>query len=89
MIYAFFKAVLDYFWQDPLRLLTMLGGTGGVVYWVNLYRNRMRIRIRMLREKRMGTDNQKTLLEFEVESIGNMPTSLEPKIMLTGYTTKR
>ena len=88
MIYAFFKAVLDYFWQDPLRLLTMLGGSGGFVYWINLYRNRMRIRIRMFREKCMATDNQKTFLEFEAESIGNMPTSLEPKIILTGYSPK-
>jgi hypothetical protein len=81
--------ILEYFAKDPLRLLTLLGGSGGIAYWISLYKNRSRLRVRILKEILLETPDHQNGLEFEAESFGSMPTSLEPTIILTGYTPKR
>src|SRR3990172_71858 len=80
---------LDYFAKDPLRVLTLLGGSGGLAYWLSLYKNRARLRIRILKEQFLANSDQLQCIEFEAESLGAMPTSLDPRIVLTGYTPKR
>src|SRR5438874_2184887 len=78
------KSLLSWFAEDPIRILTVLGGAGGVAYWVDRLRNRSRLRVRILREQ---TDSNKpSLLSFEAQNLGVAPMSLEPVIIVTGYT---
>jgi hypothetical protein len=82
--------VVDYFLQDPLRVLALIGGSGGVAYWVALYRGRSRIAIRDFREltARSATD-PRPCIQFEAESLGKDPVSLAREIQMTGYTPRR
>jgi hypothetical protein len=80
--------LVEYFSADPLRVLTLLGGSGGLVYWVDRFRNRPRLKLKLVSE-RFHDDSTPARLEFEAMNLGNEPTSLEPTIRLTGYTPKR
>ena len=79
----FFRSLLSWFAEDPIRLLTVTGGAGGVAYWVDRFRNRSRLQVRILREE---TGSEKPLLRFEAQNLGVSPMSLEPVIALIGYT---
>ena len=76
--------ILDYFRKDPIRVLTVIGGSGGLFYWFDRYRNRPHLDVRILRE--ITLSSARVNLSFEVENLGLIPTSLEPKIALSGYT---
>jgi len=81
---------LDYFATDPLRLLTLIGGSGGFAYWVSLYRGRSRVVIRRFRERTaVSATDPRPCIEFEAESHGKEPTSLQPEVSMVGYTPKR
>src|SRR5437867_5594532 len=75
--------IISYFLQDPTRILTWIGGSGGVLYYVDRFRNRPRLRIRILHVNPHFADMH---LTFEAENLGTIPTSLEPTITLIGYT---
>jgi hypothetical protein len=75
--------IYNYFASDPIRLLTLIGGSGGVLYWWDRIRNRPRIYARILEVRSPIAYRQ--LLKFEIENRGLTPTSLTPKIMATGY----
>lgn len=83
--------VLDYFLTDPLRLLYLLGGAGGLWFWIGQWRDRIRIRVRVAKEGRFISEELKenSYIQCEVENIGGRPTSLQPAVILTGYTPKR
>ena len=76
----------EYFAADPLRLLTLLGGSGGVLYWADRIRNRTRVRVRLLREKFI--DGPDAIVDLEITNVGKDPTSLEPSFVVTGFTPK-
>ncbi len=42
----------EYFLNDPLRLLYLTGGTGGIWYWMGQWRDRTRVRIKIIEESR-------------------------------------
>jgi len=77
--------LIDYFKEDPLRLLTLLGGTGGLVYWYDRIKNRLRIKIRFLVLNTHLINNKPYSITFEANNIGDMPTSIESTIILKGY----
>lgn len=88
---ALIDTVINYFAQDPLKVLYLLGGSGGLMYWLGLYRNRPRLSVRLLDEEFDVKEPPFLLIttRFEVENIGTEKTSLEPEILFTGYTVKR
>jgi hypothetical protein len=77
--------LIQYFITDPLRILTLIGGTGGLLYWYDRYQNRSRIKIRL---HSLGlvpdTSDQKKHIIFEAENFGTAPVSLEPYVLLKG-----
>jgi len=82
--------IFDYFTTDPLRLLTLIGGSGGFAYWVSLYRGRSRVVIRGFRERSaVSGSDPRPCIEFEAESHGKEPTSLQREVSMVGYTPKR
>ncbi len=83
-------SISSYFLEDLLRVLYFLGGSGGVVFWWKLYRDRPRLKIRLL-DQTIRTIDQSTLeinTQFEIENIGGTKTSLESEVVYTGYTPK-
>lgn len=75
--------IIDYLTSDPLRILTIIGGSGGLLYFYDRIRNRTRIIIRLF-ETNCSSDNP-FKISFDVENLGAMQTSLEPHIELTAY----
>ena len=84
-------AVINYFAQDPLKILYLFGGSGGLMYWWGLYCNRPRLSVRLLSEEFdvVETPLLRITTRFEVENVGTEKTSLEPEVLFTGYTVKR
>src|ERR1022692_4393469 len=77
------------FWhqhQDAVtKFVFALAAPGGIWFWVDKIRNRVRIRIRdvrMIGSEVLG-------IAFEAENISSNLTSFEPRLLLTGYDTKR
>jgi len=81
----FFQWIVDYFKEDPHKLLLWVGGTGGVLYWINLFRYRVRVQITNLKEFYVS-DNK---IVFEAENLGQVNTSIKERINLKGLTDKR
>jgi len=77
--------IVDYFKEDPIRILTIIGGSGGVLYCYDRFRNRLRIKIRIVKTNKHLINNKPYSISFEAENLGNTPTSLEPDIVLNGY----
>ena len=78
------SSLLSWFAEDPIRILTVLGGAGGVVYWVDRLRDRSRLRVRILRDH--SEADRPSVLTFEAQNLGVGPMSLEPVVVVTGYT---
>ncbi len=77
--------VWHYFLDDPMRILALIGGSGGLVYWYDRYKNRTRLRVRLLD---LGLypkhGNTESCIRFEAENFGTVPISLEPIVYLSG-----
>lgn len=83
--------------MDWRAILASLVGSSLVVYLLNLYRTRTRLRVWRIDEhfggvldqelREMGGNVPPDELRFEIENVG-ADTSLEPTIVLTGYLPK-
>jgi len=83
-------AITQYFNEDPLRILYVVGGSGGLVYWWDRYRNRPRLIVRLVDEQFevKVSPYLEVRTRFEVQNIGPEATSLEPNVRFTGYSDK-
>lgn len=81
--------LFDYFLEDPLPVLTLLGGSGGLMYWVYIFLDRTRLRITLTREDYYSESGRsRPTLLFEAINVGTGPTSLEPSVSLAGFTPR-
>lgn len=77
-------------WQEAQNVLDLIvtvmaiaGGSGGIAYWIDRFRNRPQLDVRDL--KPMFFKEQKRYeLEFEAENLGIKPTSLDSTIKMYG-----
>lgn len=69
------------------RVLATLAAPGGIWFWIDRYRNRVRIKIRRL-SLAEGRDRN-PCVSFEAENIGSTLTSFEPEFSLVGYSAER
>jgi len=75
-----------------MRILYALGGTGGVWYWVCQWRDRIRIRLRLIKTGSFISEDlfdRCAYIKCEVENLGSRQTSLDPTVTLKAYTPKR
>jgi hypothetical protein len=70
-----------------VKLLAVLATPGGIWFWIDKYRNRVRIRIRKL--NLASGDTSVRRIAFEAENVSSVLTSLEPMFLLTGYSPER
>ncbi|MBI5212703.1 MAG: hypothetical protein HY957_04945 [Nitrospirae bacterium] len=77
--------IVSYFQKDPLRILALLGGSGGIGYWISLYRNRIRLQVRIIDLGLFNRQSEHACIRLEVENLGNTPTSLKPIVSLKGF----
>ena len=82
--------IIEYFTTDPLRILYLLGGTGGVWFWISQWRDRIRLRIRIIKNGHFISDQLEgnCYSQCEIENIGGRTTSLQPTVILKAYTPK-
>jgi len=84
-----FEGLVSYIASDPMRILYLLGGTGGVWYWINQWRDRVRTRVNVIKIEPFIADmTECSSVTCEVENLGARPTSLASSVTLTGYTPK-
>lgn len=77
------EKLLAWLAEDPIRILTVVGGSGGVFYWLERLADRPRLRVKILRET---TTPSNPRVQFEARNVGSSPMSLEPIVILVGYT---
>ena len=80
------EKILSYIAADPLRVLYFLGGSGGFVYWISLWRSRVRVKVHLLDARwAQATSTMGELILFiELENLGDKPTSVSPTLSLSG-----
>lgn len=80
--------ILSYITEDPLRVLYLFGGSGGLWFWVTLWRDRIRMRVVVKNETfdLVAEPNLRVTAEYEIENISSNVTSLSPTVLVTGYT---
>lgn len=78
--------IIQYFLKDPLKVLYFLGGAGGITFWIEKWRDRIRLDVRVLSHS-FNTSGVSTTIdfEFEVVNLGKAATSLEPEVICCGY----
>ena len=72
---------------DVRKAVTAIAAPGGIWFWIDKYRNRIRITIRNLNLPTGDTSLRR--IKFEAENVSGTLTSLEPTFLLTGYTPER
>lgn len=84
-------AIIAYFTNDPLKILYLLGGAGGVWFWIEKWRERIRISVRTVGHSFDTKLGELLAVEFEFEAVnlGKWPTSLEPHVYCSGYIKQR
>lgn len=84
-------AIVSYFASDPLKVLYLLGGAGGVWFWVEKWLERIRIQVRPIDHSFDPKPDHTLEVEFtfEVVNLGKSPTSLEPHVFCGGYDVHR
>ena len=65
-----------------IKLVALVGAPGGLWFWIDKYRSRVRVLIRNVRL----AGSSMASIGFEAENISSTVTSLEPTLRLTGYT---
>jgi len=80
--------IITYFAEDPLRILYLIGGSGGLWFWFNEWRNRTRIKISMLSETfdPVTNPNVKVETKLEITNLGNSVTSIDSSISVKALT---
>jgi len=70
-----------------LYVLMAIAAPGGIWFWVDKYRNRIRVKVRNFDFSRGDVSGRS--VAFEIENIGTASTSLEPTFRLSFYSPKR
>lgn len=87
MIESMLRKIVNYFINNPLQLLPLIVGSGGLLYWWDrLFKIRPKLAGRIISETSPMLDQ--VLLRFEIENRGRVQTSLNPMILVIGYSPK-
>jgi hypothetical protein len=85
-----FENIITYLTDDLMRLLYILGGSGGISYWYQLWRTRVRLRVKVIGDQTqtVSADGFVTAgVIFDCINIGRHTTSLKPEIKIRACTS--
>ncbi|MGB5324468.1 MAG: hypothetical protein WBN40_03455 [Pseudomonadales bacterium] len=84
-------AFTQYFVDDPLRILYMIGGSGGIWFWITAWKGRIRVKVRDVTHKYGVNESprERVLFRFELENLGDATTSIEPLVFVSAYDKDR
>ena len=89
MIKMILKDIYGYIASDPIRILSLVGGAGGLMYWFDRYKNRTRIKVKIINIGLITkTGSDQVVIRIEVENIGTLPNSIDEDIVLSGIIPK-
>lgn len=74
-------------YDAPLKIIAAVAAPGGIWFWIDKFRNRIRVKVRRLAFA-VG-DTSLRGLTFEAENISPTVTSFEPEFTVVGYTPMR
>jgi len=74
-------------YDNLLRVLGAIAAPGGIWFWIDKYRNRIRIKVRKF--GLVKGDQSGRGISFELENVGASVTSLEPTFTVSAYSPKR
>jgi len=70
-----------------IKALATIAGSGGIWFWVDKFKNRIRVKIWNVRFPL--DDKNVPGFQFEAENVSNSLTSFSPEFTITGYTKER
>jgi len=70
-----------------IKIVLALAAPGGIWFWADKFRNRVRITIRQFTLAVVGPAAR--TVTFEIENVSSTLTSLEPIFVMTGFTPER
>jgi hypothetical protein len=76
--------VITYFANDPMKLLYLLGGSGGVSYWYEKWSSKIKIKVKIKNQEYSPTDTS-IKFEFDAVNLGEKSTSLSDELSITFY----
>ena len=76
--------VLAYFANDPMKVLYLLGGSGGVFYWYEKWASKIKIKARLIKQIYSPADMSATF-EFNAINLGEKATSLSDELLIIFY----
>ena len=80
------EAIVEYFSKDPLKILYLFGGAGGMWFWVEKWNNRIRFELLELSETYNSIDHKCDIsIQIQCRNLSNVKTSLQPNIKVSGY----
>ncbi|MEH6348367.1 MAG: hypothetical protein V7785_24950 [Bermanella sp.] len=83
--------ILQYFANDPMKLLYLVGGSGGVHYWINQWRYRNRLQVKIVSETYNDLQQDYVTVNLKVECInlGDMVVSLQPLVTVKAFCPEK
>jgi hypothetical protein len=81
------NSIKTYFYEHPMDLFYIFGTSGGVSYWISLFRNRIRLKVYCSPSYFLPTPTApgKKNIKFEIENVGRTGTSLAPEVRVKGF----
>ena len=68
-------SIIEYFATDPLRVLSLFGGSGGLIYLYDRFRNRKRIEVEII-EENYYSERETPNIKFKIQNLCAEPSSL-------------
>ena len=73
-----------------MKAFYLIGGSGGIYYWINQWRFRTRLQVKIINETYDSQPDYMTVnLRVECINLGNMVTSLEPVVTVKAFCPKK
>jgi hypothetical protein len=78
--------VIDYFFNDPLKILYLIGGTGGIYFWYEKWTSRVRLHTVLVKQTYDPDNNFGAELKFKCTNVGSKITSLDGVVTVVSLT---
>lgn len=84
------SSVINYFLNDPMKILYLLGGSGGLHYWINQWRSRARLSVKILSERySSGSEPFNVQISIECINLGSLVTALNSEVEVKALSPEK